>query len=312
MFWRYFYGEDRVIERALKVGEDAYALGVAQILQPGYTLNDEHRLLLRRFWLLQHLRTEAASRRATEMLAAGLEVAGAQPKAFRPTVREAVRGAINIFASAIDTVDDLKVCLVRNRTNIPFITSDDPAVVTNRWYFEDDRAARTSVGLQSSGALALLPLSPTVLCLLYDGDVYSVPRTGGWVDAKHERDIEALNQHQYFTCYANVYFRERADAPQIAGGFEAVASLRPVTRHRIHYLVLDHSENGSEVFRRVDGPEAEAHRRALIRFEMVMPKPSSWPSQNRVAHGRGCVYQWNRRGLYSSGSACKNEQRRVS
>jgi len=63
----YFYGDDCKLERAIKSVEDAYAHVVREILAPGYSLNDAGRLVLARFWLLQHLRTEEASRRTTEM-----------------------------------------------------------------------------------------------------------------------------------------------------------------------------------------------------------------------------------------------------
>jgi hypothetical protein len=46
---------------------------------------------------------------------------------------------MRIFAEEMDIIDDLKLCLIRNRTSIPFVTSDDPAVMTNRWYLADYR-----------------------------------------------------------------------------------------------------------------------------------------------------------------------------
>jgi len=275
----YFYGEDLLLERAIQASEGAYAQGLSKILQPGYCLDDTHRQLLLRFWLLQHLRTEAASRRALEMSAGMEDVVGAPLDAFRQSIREAVLMAMHIFVEVIDIVDDLKVCLIRNRTAIPFFTSDDPAVMTNRWYMENRRTAGHSFGLQSAGALLLLPLSPRVLCLAYDGDVYSVPHSEGWVEVKRKHDIQAFNQHQFFNCRANIYFRNWDDCQQIKNDFDSVLTLRPKVRHRIHYAVFDHTESGMDRFRVVDRAAAGDHERALIHTQTVFAKPINWPAQ---------------------------------
>lgn len=285
----YFYGEDLFLERAIQASEGAYALGLSDILQPGYSLDDAHRQLLLHFWLLQHLRTEAASRRALEMSAGMEEVVGAPVESLRLSIREAVQMAMHTFVQAIDIVDDLKVCLIRNRTTIPFITSDDPAVITNRWYMEDHRTAGRSHGLKSAGALLLLPLSPRVLCLAYDGDVYSVPHTAGWVEVRRERDIQAFNQHQFFNCRANIYFRNWDHCQRIKDDFNSVSALRPASRHRINYAVFDRTENGAEVFHVVDRAATGDHERALIHTETVFAKPTNWPTQ--IAwRNKGSVY----------------------
>jgi hypothetical protein len=285
----YFYGADQNLERALQSMEGAYAQGLSEILRPSYFLNDTHRELLRRFWLLQHLRTEAVSLRAVEMSAGMEAVIGARIEGFRPTAREAVQMAMRIFAEAIDIVDDLKICLLRNRTAIPFLTSDDPAVMTNRWYMEDPRTTWRSPGLQSAGALLLLPLTPRVLCLAYDGDVYSIPNAGGWVEVKRERDIQAFNQHQFFNCHVNIYFRDWDHRQQIQHDFNAVASIRPTARHRFNYATFDRAEGGAERYQVVARAAAGDHDRALIHTETVSARPSSWPMQitRRV---RGVAY----------------------
>jgi hypothetical protein len=275
----YFYGEDELLEQALQATEGAYARGLSEILHASYRLGDEHRHLLHRFWLLQHQRTEAASRRAVEMSTGMAAVIGSPVQGFRMTIREAVETAMRTFVAQMDIVDDLKICLIRNRTTIPFITSDDPAVLTNRWYLEDRRPAGRSCGLASSGALLFLPLSPRVLCLGYDGDVYSLPNTGGWIDVRRERDITAFNQHQYLNCRANIYFREWDQCQRIQHDFDTATRLRPDVRHRINYAVFDRSENGADRFRVVDKALAGNHERALIFTQQILPKPSIWPTQ---------------------------------
>jgi len=283
----YFYGQDISLEKALQATEGAYAQALAAILEPRYQLSDEHRSLLRRFWLLQHMRTEAASIRAIQMVATMGLAAGVPPEEFRMNIRDAVQNSMHAFVERMDSVDDLKICLLRNRTTVPFVTSDDPAVLTNRWYLETPRTKRRAFGMYSSGTLLLLPLSPEVLCLGYDGDVYSLSHERGWVSVDREVDVRALNQHQFFNCRANIYVKDRRHGCLVHEDFAAVAQLRPKERHRVNYAIFDSRQGDSEIFRVVDRSEAPDHRQALIHTEAIHANPSAWPRQ----------LQWRSKGL---------------
>jgi hypothetical protein len=183
---------------------------------------------------------------------------------------------MRVFVDVMRGVDDLKVCLLRNLTEVPFITSDDPAVLSNWWYLEDARTRTRSFGLHSAGALLLLPLSPQVLCLGYDGDVYSISDAGGWVAVRHSKHVEALNQHQFLNCRANIFVRDSAHAAMVRDAYGPVADLRPEVRHRIHYAVRDREEGHSIRYRVVDRRvEDTRHQEAIIHTEAVRPRVSA-------------------------------------
>jgi hypothetical protein len=84
----YFYGEDLALERALQTTEGEYAGCLSRILSASRALTDEDKLLLLRFWLLQYLRTEAASRRSVEMAEGMRDLVGA-PDDFGMSIKEA-------------------------------------------------------------------------------------------------------------------------------------------------------------------------------------------------------------------------------
>ena len=86
----YFYGTDQLLENALRTMEVGYGRLMSEIVHPAYRLIDAHRVLLRRFWLLQHLRTEAVSLRTLEMQEAVRATLGASVEEFRSTIRETV------------------------------------------------------------------------------------------------------------------------------------------------------------------------------------------------------------------------------
>lgn len=284
----YFYGEDLRLEKVLQVSEGAYAAALREILSPAYKVTDPHRDLLRHFCLLQHLRTEAASRRAVEMSEGMVEVIG-DGVDFRMSIRDAVLMSMRAFVENMDILEDLKICLLRNRTDMPFITSDDPAVLTNRWYLESKKTRGASFGLHSAGTLFFLPLSPKILCLGYDSDVYSLPHDDGWVDIRNTHDVNAINQQQYLNCRANIFIQDPVHAERIAQSFREVAHLRPTTTHKINYAVLDRSGHGHKRFRVVDRATVGEHEEALIHTQAVHAQPSAWPRQVKL-RPNGCVY----------------------
>jgi len=275
----YFYGQDEKLEKVIRFLEGSYGAALSAILQPRFVLDQGHRVVLRRFWLFQYMRTEAASRRVVEMQE-GMAAAMAEPIAnFAATIKESVQIAMHVYVDEMDLIDDLKVCLIRNRTSIPFVTSDDPAVMTNRWHLEDQRVRGKSPGLGSAGAMMLLPLSPDVLCVTYDGDVYSIPHVNGWVDVKRDADIEALNQHHFLNCTANIYFRDWDNREWIKDAFLIARPLRPAARHRVHYAVYDGRDGDMDRFRVVHRGGASTDGQALIHTQSILAKPSMWPRQ---------------------------------
>ena len=285
----YFYGKDLRLEMAMQTLEAAYADALRRILHTKYEPSEDDRLLLIRFWLLQHLRTESASARSVEMAASLRETLEIPAQEFNLGIKEAVQIAMSAFASSMHSMDDLKVCLLRNRSRTPFVTSDDPAVLTNRWYFSGRRVHHGAFGLPSAGALAILPLSPDVLCLGYDGNVYSVQHDRGWVDVQSDRDVASFNEHQYLNCRANVFVRERSHGAIVAEGYRQVAGLRPRERHRMTYAVEDRQTADTTRYRVVSRDEAAEHGSALVHSQVIHAQPRTWPSQIR-SRPAGAVY----------------------
>jgi hypothetical protein len=289
----YFYGSDLVIEKELQKYEGDYANGIKEILSEKYELVDKHRDLLKQFWLLQYLRTDAASRKVVEMSIGVEDFSGLSAGDFRLQLKEAVQISMNIFAEMPDILSDLKVCLVRNRTNLPFVTSDDPAVLSNRWYMQDARTKGMSFGLPSAGALMFLPISPAVLCIIYDGDIYNIPHKNGWIDVRHDRDVSAYNQHQFLNCRANIFYRDLNEDAVLAKEFEVVQGHRIASRYKITYAVLDRVEGDIKVFRAVRKEHAGDHESAMIHMQTINAAPLSWPLQ----------FMWRNRGFaFTNGS----------
>ena len=164
----YFYGDDQQLEDAIQSFEKPYGLVIQEVLQPGYKLTDEHKRFFKLFWLLQNLRTESASRRQVEIFE-GVNSTVGMPQGFIPSMKQAVLQAMCVFAEHMDIVDDLEVCLVKNKSEIKYVTSDDPAIMANRWHQFDRRTRGMSFGTGASGLLAILPLAENIVFVVSAG-----------------------------------------------------------------------------------------------------------------------------------------------
>lgn len=293
----YFYGKDDLLESAIRLVESGYAAVLRDVRRSQSSLHEGHKVVLRRFWLLQFLRTEAASRRSVEMAAGLEEAASLEATSFKFDIKVAVQIAMRTYADMMGAIDDLKVCLIRNRTKIPFITSDDPAVLTNRWYLEDKRIVGRSYGLQSSGLLAIMPLTPRLIFVAYDGEVYSVPHERGFADVRREDDVRALNQHQLLNCFANVYLHDLAHAGELCFQFQAAAPHRVKDRHKVSIAVEDKTEGDYTRYRVVSPAEAKASgKNAILHSETIHRRPVTWPS----------ILRWRSPGsVYTNGTGLK-------
>jgi len=289
----YFYGDNLELEKALQPIEGLYAEIVREIKRPNYQLTNEHRQFLLFFWCLQYMRTEAASRRSIEMTDGMGEVAGLEPKEFKLEMKEAVQLAMKNFVKSRLAVNDLRVCLIKNKSDVDFVTSDDPAVLTNKWHFLDKRTFGSNFGLGSAGVIALLPITPRILCIGFDSDVYSIPHHKGWVEVKSRREINIFNEHQYLNSRANIFYQDRRSEAHIITSFRLAKNRRLKARHKFNYAILDEENTRHKRFKVVDWRTAEKHQSAIIHTEMIHPTPSAWPATIR----------WKRKGVvYTNGS----------
>lgn len=318
----YFYGQDTGLEAAIQSVEGPYGATVARLRMEGAAAGAHDRTVLRRFILLQHMRTEAASVRASQMMAALAELPDVleDGEAFdlKAVTREAVIAAMAHYGRSMRIVDDLQLTIVRNRSRTPFITSDDPAVLTNRWQLQNRRAGGLAFGVRSAGLIMILPLAPDWLALLHDPDVYVVPHRDGMVEIQSDEEADALNAHQVLNCAANLYFGEWDDRQRVAEAARAHAPLRLDPRHRTTYAVRA-GVDGDHV--RYDAmPLAEImpdpDRDVLVHTQILRPVPARWPGFIRYrrdgrVYSNGTRTGFVRRGCLEAGFVQGEGYRRV-
>lgn len=285
----YFYGQDDKLEKAIQSLEQEYSSVINEIIQPGCKFQPHHQYILQLFWLFQYLRTEGACRRSAEMFADMIEPVGLD-SGFSMSIKEAVQTAMGAFADNMEVVSDLKICLLKNATNVPFLASDDPAVLTNRWQLEDKRTRGGSLGLRDAGAILLLPLSPTIFCLGYDPDVYRIPSDNSWLTIRKSTDVEALNEFQVLNCRANLFVGRLDYADGLHRFVNNFIRHRPAVRHIVNFAIFEGEETVEhKKYRVVSKSDFKDAHDGIMHAQTISQIPSQWPSF-LLRRNKSCAY----------------------
>jgi hypothetical protein len=278
----YFYGKDLRLERALQGLEGNYdqlvrALGAGEIVAA------DGLAVLRFFTYVQQRRTDIAAQRLktaeTEFADAVFKGPSAHQRPVPFTDAELIRSSMEICLTTTEYIDDLKIKVVRNRTPVSFVVSDDPVVFANKYAAQ--RADDYSFGISSSGVILFMPVTPSLCAVCYDGKVYTIPDSA----VTDVRDVATLNELQYLNAAKNIYFADWGDAARIATEFEAVRPRRLDSRCVITRMVsAGTDQTGSEYFRVAEEPEWLTARSGMIAVSFRYPQPAEWPRFIKYRH----------------------------
>ncbi len=301
----YLYGADLKLEHLLQYFEGEYAR-IVRVIESTTDIPTQYDLeMLRDFSLLQYSRTEMAMKRM-RMMFEGMHNATYEgypvtlPK-LDISERTMMLRSIQSYTDHRESITDLKVCVVKNRTQMDFVTSDDPAIFTSRYYIQ--RLQQNNFGLGSSGAVFFLPLSPRLLVICYDCDMYIIPnRRGCYVSTSSLRDVSALNELQYLKAAENIYFSSWNNRQQIETEFHATAPHRPDAWCRISVFVPDGFNQMGERHRLATDEERSTSLERLIQISNLHPEPSRWFSKLRFR---------NSPRTFSDGSAAGHVRRHI-
>lgn len=279
----YFYGRDLKIETLLQGIEEHYARTVARLSKEPASASSDDLALLRNFAYLQYTRTEAAFMRIKSIYeeAASVSLGGRRLSADIANARtneEHVLQSLRNYANCVHYTYDLKTSLFVNTTSSEFITSDDPAVLTNRYHVQ--RLRYTRYGIGSAGAMLVLPLSPKLVLFCYDGAVYTVPgKIGEVVYLRKPSDVSAINELQFLNAAYNLYFSGWSERDQILDELRSHNAARPTKSFTFDVFVKGRGLAQFTEFRRAESQtELDGAREALMNFSFNHPSATSWPS----------------------------------
>lgn len=273
----YWYGEDGKLEKLLASIESGYAAALKRVVEGTDTAKNRDEI--RFFAFLQLRRTEMAAMRlieAQEMMAGDLFGPGDRPPG--PPREWFMLESLSVCVNNRDLIEDLKVRIVENRTPINFVTSDDPAVFTNR--FAEQRLFQDTFGLSSSGLVLSMPLTPRLAVLCYDGLMYTIPSlVKQRMVVTSNQEIEIFNELQFLKASSSVYFEPWADAGYVRDSFERARDRRPSSWVSIKHMFYLGKENGHERYQEGTLQQAKESGQSLMMMSFKYPAPSSWLSQ---------------------------------
>jgi hypothetical protein len=275
----YFHGKDGLEDELANI-EGMYGSIVHPLIDGRGPSSFEDLSFLAAFSYLQYHRTKSAIQRKRygdlEMQDAAFYNAPDQRPDFDLSDTTLVHESIELFKDSAYYIDDLKCSVMRNNTSRDFVTSDDPAILTNRFYIQ--RLDRTDFGIASSGAILVLPLSPQFLFLAYDGRVYTMPdKHGDIVTLNEVSDVLALNELQYLKASENIYFANWSERELIAREYEQ-ARPRRIDAWSIVRVAVP-TDDTRTVYKESSREEASRVERALMHLQAIFPRPSTWLSK---------------------------------
>ncbi len=278
----YFYGSEPVFEDFIQYFEGRYGQALVRLQRREIMESDIGAMF--DFFVLQYLRTPHQLAQRNEVI-----------EAFRNTViggkplREVHEGAqkpiddqqemqeqIYIAAKAGHILHDLRPVFLINRTKVPFITSDNPACVTNRLYTQ--RYQDQTSGLIQSGTATFLPLTSHLAFMGYDDDVFQPFGNGVAHHVCNERDIDRINELQAQLATQTLYFTDWADSEYVERLAERCAKMRRENWAFIWTAILDGDDGEFERFRTVTEADAESTAPRITSVSMYNAAPSTWPS----------------------------------
>jgi hypothetical protein len=272
----YLYGEDGVIEAGLAQIEGKYGAALDRVREGMDTEADLS--TMRFFAYLQLRRTEIAIQRIKASQKEMFEQIFGQEEPERPSQNYYMVQSLKVCFDTEASIEDLKVCVVENRTGIEFVICDDPAIYTNRYAAE--RVKREMFGVTSSGLILGMPISPKLAILCYDGLVYEpMNLENRRLVLTTTEDVEALNELQYLRAAGSIYFSLWDSRDYVRAQFMANRDRRVKEFAVFQHLIFVKSTKNGDVFRAGTVEEAKKPGRSIIHSYFRYPTPSRWVSE---------------------------------
>jgi len=104
----------------------------------------------------------------------------------------------------LDGIQDLEIKLLKNNSDIGFITSDNPIVFYNQ-LLEEIKFEGAKTGIIHRGLIILLPLSPLYCIILYDSKVYKIGSKKQTIVNVDYSDINNINALTFLSSDKIIY-----------------------------------------------------------------------------------------------------------
>ena len=213
-----FYGKDKIYENELSVLETKWSSAIKNVILNSNSITKEDETLLKQFCCFQHVRTEKAflhTRNAFFDMARQLFTIDLRHKGITATeqeinayaykyskdlesIEDTTKRQIDIAKECYEKLDNLQILIIENKTDLEFITSDNPIVIGNEFQNEH------GLGMDCIGIYFLFPISSQLYICLFDNKIYSSIRDKNKLEISRNI-VEKLNILQYQNSLENIF-----------------------------------------------------------------------------------------------------------
>lgn len=212
----YFYGKQLGVEKILGETIEGAVAKIFENIEKHSILPEplsaEHFTLIIHM-LAQHGRTKYAADSLNEvndwlMRQIYRGKANAEGEQYKIPVKDTPLVSLGLSIQGYPLLLDLNYNLLVNKTEVEFVTSDNPVVFYNQFF--SFRENVSSTGVQTKGLQIFLPIDPFNALVFYDPWIYSIENSRGRiVEVSFENDVHAINTLQMCSALNSVYFRDK-------------------------------------------------------------------------------------------------------
>ena len=215
----YFYGDNLEIENSLSAIEGVQAHLIRKVTQ-AKRITELRLPEIPLFLAMQYGRTLRSAEDQSDRFEAfaKLCLSGSIDEDVLRSVRLRVgNSSVLSTSAAIKTspiLYDLKQVLVENKTNIPFVISDHPVIVTN-WFCRRNFPSNHGTGFAAAGLQIFMPISPKFSLMLLDAGTYNLADKCGYLILTKGKDVHGLNALQWLNADKVIYIPQGLDETQL-------------------------------------------------------------------------------------------------
>jgi hypothetical protein len=128
---------------------------------------------------------------------------------------EAIGESFRMSSRVIECLKDLDYKIIKNNTDIPFITSDHPLVKYNKLYVSKQMKI-SKTGYSTIGLILFLPLASNTMLVLYDSGAYNIgPKKKLIFNLPNVKDVHLFNTLQFSNQKGQIYFCNKIKEQEI-------------------------------------------------------------------------------------------------
>lgn len=146
---------------------------------------------------------------------------------FRAKYERPAAKALGFTSEGIYRAADLSLKLLVNKTERPFILSDNPVTKYNQLLEKIEHPGHQTV-LLAKGLQLFMPISPTMTLLYYDKWAYNIKDEHPVVHITNPYDIDKLNSLQLINCRNTVFYSGNINQDYLAENFKKIKAIRDV------------------------------------------------------------------------------------